>query len=81
VSIAPLPSTGHGADHIENTAPVLLAACLFERVYLAKVSYGSIAQCFEQIRHNIYICNINVSEEFEITENIYEECVYDYYKF
>jgi hypothetical protein len=30
-----LPSNGLGANHIENTAPVLLAACLFERVYIA----------------------------------------------
>jgi hypothetical protein len=30
-----LPSNGLGANYIENTAPVLLAACLFERVYLA----------------------------------------------
>jgi hypothetical protein len=36
-----LPSNGLGANHIENTAPVLLAACLFERVYLDKGFSGS----------------------------------------
>jgi hypothetical protein len=28
-----LPSNALGANHVENTAPVLLAACLFESVY------------------------------------------------
>jgi hypothetical protein len=66
VFMSPLPSTGSGADHIENTcyccevfsarcvatsaewstentAPLSLAACLFERVYLATGFPGSIA--------------------------------------
>jgi hypothetical protein len=30
-----LPRNGLGANYIENTAPILFAACLFERVYLA----------------------------------------------
>jgi hypothetical protein len=30
-----LPSYGLGANHIKDTAPAYLAACLFERVYLA----------------------------------------------
>jgi hypothetical protein len=38
-----LPRNGLGANHIENTAPVLLAVCLFERVYLATGFSGSIA--------------------------------------
>jgi hypothetical protein len=42
VFIVPLPSTGHGTDHIENTS-VLLATCVFERVYLAMDFSGSIA--------------------------------------
>jgi hypothetical protein len=50
-----LPSNCLGANHIENTTPVLLAACSFERVYLAKGVSGSIAQCFEQIRLNMFI--------------------------
>jgi hypothetical protein len=29
VFISPFPGTGHGADHKENTALVLLAACVF----------------------------------------------------
>jgi hypothetical protein len=28
MSICPLPSTGHGADHTENTSRVLLASCM-----------------------------------------------------
>jgi hypothetical protein len=35
-----LPSNALGANHIENTAPLLLAACLFERVYLAMGGAG-----------------------------------------
>jgi hypothetical protein len=31
-----LPSNDLGANHIESSAPVLLAACFFERVYLAR---------------------------------------------
>jgi hypothetical protein len=50
-----LPSNGLGANHIENTLPVLLAACLFESVYLATGASGSIAECFEKIGHNIFI--------------------------
>jgi hypothetical protein len=42
VFIAPFPSTGHGADHIENTS-VLLAACVFECFYLATGFSGSTA--------------------------------------
>jgi hypothetical protein len=38
-----LPSNTLGANHIKNTAPVYLAACLFERVCLATGSSGSIA--------------------------------------
>jgi hypothetical protein len=38
-----LPSNGLGANHIGNTAPVLLLACLFQRVYLATEVSGSIA--------------------------------------
>jgi hypothetical protein len=64
--IGSLPSTGHGAGHMqniryccevfiarcvatskarttENTAPVLLAACLFDGVYLATGFPSSIA--------------------------------------
>jgi hypothetical protein len=48
-----MPSNGLGVNHIENIAPVFLAACLFEGVYLATGFSGSIAHCFEQIRHNI----------------------------
>jgi hypothetical protein len=40
--IVPLPSSRHGADHIENTS-LLLAACVFERVYLATCFSSSIA--------------------------------------
>jgi hypothetical protein len=52
-----LPSNGLDANHIENTAPVILAACLFERVYLATGFSGSIAQCSEQIRHSMLKTN------------------------
>jgi hypothetical protein len=38
-----LPSNGLGANHIENTTPVFLAACLFGRVYLATGFSSSIA--------------------------------------
>jgi hypothetical protein len=38
-----LLNNGLGANHIENTAPVLLVACLFESVYLATGLSGSIA--------------------------------------
>jgi hypothetical protein len=38
-----LPSNGLGAKHIENIAPVFLAKCLFERVYLATGFSGSMA--------------------------------------
>jgi hypothetical protein len=38
-----LPSNRLGANYIENTAPVLLAACLFACVYLATGFSGSIA--------------------------------------
>jgi hypothetical protein len=41
VFIAPLPTTGHGADHKENNS-VLLAACV-ERVYLVTGFSSSIA--------------------------------------
>jgi hypothetical protein len=41
-------------DHIENNSPVLLVACVFERVYLAPGFCGSIALCFEQIHHNLF---------------------------
>jgi hypothetical protein len=34
-----LPSNGFGANHMENTAPVFLAACLFERVYVETVFF------------------------------------------
>jgi hypothetical protein len=36
-------NNGLGANHIEHTATVLLAACLFERVYLATGVSGSVA--------------------------------------
>jgi hypothetical protein len=38
-----LPSNGLDANHIENTASVLSAACSFERVYLATGFSSSIA--------------------------------------
>jgi hypothetical protein len=38
-----LPSNGFGPNYIENTASVFLAACLFERVYLATGVSGSIS--------------------------------------
>jgi hypothetical protein len=50
-----LPSNDLGANHIENTTPVLLVACLFESIYLATGFSGSIASCSGQIRHNIRI--------------------------
>jgi hypothetical protein len=38
-----LPGNDLSANRIENTAPVMLAACLFERVYLATGFSGSVA--------------------------------------
>jgi hypothetical protein len=38
----------------EKTAPILLAACLLERVYLATGFAGSMPECFEQIRHDMF---------------------------
>jgi hypothetical protein len=38
-----LPVKGLGANHIENNAPVLLAAFLFERAYLVTGFSGPIA--------------------------------------
>jgi hypothetical protein len=35
-----LLSNGLDANNMENTAPVLLGACLFERVYLATGVFG-----------------------------------------
>jgi hypothetical protein len=37
-----LPTNCLGANHIENTASVLLATCLFQHVYLATGFPGSI---------------------------------------
>jgi hypothetical protein len=48
-----LPRNGFGGNYIENTAPVILASCLLERVYLSTCFSGSI--CFEQTRHNIIL--------------------------
>jgi hypothetical protein len=50
-----LLSNGLGVNYIEVTASVFMPACLFDSVYIATGFSRSVASCFEQIRHSIYV--------------------------
>jgi hypothetical protein len=65
-----LPSNGLDANHIEDTAPVFLTACLFERVYLTTGFSGSIVQCFQQTRHSICMYSKYLSKLFARIMNV-----------